>query len=474
MSLQVFYHKEKDMKKFLMGAAAVLLALGGLLTGCTNGDDDDDGTSDVGRPDIVMGLSVLLKGENLSTENAVNLSNGSSLSSTGITVTADVTKDKNVAPESKDVSSAAKFTINGVSYTWDEPLKVGTGDKKLEANRDYTVEVSYKDYADESAQFTLTLTNWSVEGADTIRLIAGTTLAADWATGIKMKNGAEDVTTSATIALYGDDTEIEVGDTITGEKFEIRVTYNNVTVTLGVEVTTSGGGEEYKNTSTEKTDENNLTYYVLETTAAESLQGKDNAIDVKKNAAATDTVYTAGSIDWENPLYGKTIEGFTLIADLYYTAGDHYDGLLYFYNPANNASDVNFIGLFEDGNIRGSSIAKAPNSHFESVGNEAVNGFVANANTWNKVAVTIASDGTITYYMNGTAGINSSGGKGEGATWDRIKAQLTEELPNIGIGVGIDWWKAGFVDAGNLLHDIRIYPTALTAEQVAAISGISN
>ena len=440
------------MKKFLMGAAAVLLALGGLLTGCTNGDDDDDGTSDVGRPDIVMGLSVLLNGENLSTENAVNLSNGSSLSSTGITVTADVTKDKNVAPESKDVSSAAKFTIDGVSYTWDEPLKVGTGNKELTANEDYTVEVSYKE---KSARFTLRLTNWSVEGVDTITLVAGDTLAADWATGIKVKNGAEDVTTSATIALYGDDTEIKVGKTITGEKFEIRVTYNGVTVTLGVKVT--GSGSTGSGSETEP-------FILTNETLSETIGEQTGAFDVHKHQSST-TWDVNAALSWDNPLYGKTgLDGVTISFMLNNKVGVSFDSVLTFFPGAGSTDGWGGVAFTENGT-----------AHAQG------HGF------WD---IYLTSDGT----GNGTNKIPA-------ATWTRVTYVITKtsvtayigsekfkEIPladvdtinylttvcdKVAVGVGFcpELWLAGFVDEGTYLADIQVYAVALTAEQVAAISG---
>ncbi len=206
--------------------------------------------------------------------------------------------------------------------------------------------------------------------------------------------------------------------------------------------------------------------YVLTTIRDETLAEKTDAIDCNKYMAAAATFNEAGTISWENPLKGKTLTGFTLSADVYMTAGAQFDGILSFFKKGNTA-DGGFLSIFENGNIRYNS-----DGFFESIGNEGAGALTVAAQTWTQVTVTVATDGTITYYKDGVA-VDTSAivgyTGGVNATWESVNTFLTEFADTIGISVGTSWWKAGFVDAGNYIANIKVYSTALTAEQVAAI-----
>ncbi len=210
--------------------------------------------------------------------------------------------------------------------------------------------------------------------------------------------------------------------------------------------------------------------YTLTSTSASTLAGKSGAIDVNANQPTSGTYNVAGSIDWANPLLGKTLTGFTLSADVYMTAGAQYDAILAFYISGNTDAG-GFLSIYENGNIRSNSSA----GWFESIGNTddtTTGALTLSATTWTKVTVTVDTDGTVTYYKDGvavdTSTITGYTGGGE-FTWDGLNTYLTETATNVGIGVGCSWWKSGYVDSGDYIANIKVYSTALTAEQVAAI-----
>ena len=209
--------------------------------------------------------------------------------------------------------------------------------------------------------------------------------------------------------------------------------------------------------------------YVLATSVAETLAKKENAIDCNKYMAQKDTANIAGAIDWENPLKGKTLTGFTLSAEVYMTEGAQYDGLLSFFKNG-RTEDGGFLTIFENGNIRYNE-----SGFFESIGNTdntASGALTVTEKTWTKVAVTIGTDGTVTYYKDGVAVDTTKidGYTGDkNVTWDAINTFLTSTCTDVGISVGTNWWKAGYVDPGDYIANIKIYSTALTAEQIAAI-----
>lgn len=243
--------------------------------------------------------------------------------------------------------------------------------------------------------------------------------------------------------------------------YTVKVTYGGVDTTFSLVI---GSPNSVSGTGTVEDP------YVLTTTLAETIQGKEGAIDCNKYQPTAGTANAAGSIDWANPLTGKTLTGFTFTADVYMTAGAHYDALLAFY-ISGNTGEGGFLSIYENGNIRSNSTA----GFFESIGNaDATTGALTiPAGTWTKVAVTVDTEGKVTYYKNGTAVDTSTitGYTGGGdVTWDGLNTYLTSSATNIGVGVGCSWWKSGYVDAGNYLANIKIYSTALTADQVAAIN----
>ena len=244
-------------------------------------------------------------------------------------------------------------------------------------------------------------------------------------------------------------------------KYTVKVTYGGVDTTFSLVI-----GSPNKVSGTGTVDDP----YVLTTTFAETIQGKEGAIDGNKYQPESGTFNVAGPIDWKNPLSGKTLTGFTLSTDVYMTAGAQYDALLAFYKSGNTDA-AGFLSIYENGNIR-CNIGK----FFESIGNTddtATGALTVSAKTWTKVTVTVDTDGKVTYYKDGiavdTSKITGYTGGGD-ITWTDLNTYLTSTATNIGIGVGCSWWKSGFVDAGNYLANIKVYSTALTAEQVAAIN----
>ncbi len=250
---------------------------------------------------------------------------------------------------------------------------------------------------------------------------------------------------------------------VTGCDLELSDKDDRAATASGSDTGSGSGGSNFEDGSVDHP-------YTLTTSYATTVSGKSGAIDCNKYQPESGTFNKAGKIDWKNPLLGKALTGFTFTADVYMTAGAHYDALLAFY-ISDNTGDGGFLSIYEDGNIRSNSTA----GFFESIGNteDATTGALTiPATTWTKVAVTVDTEGKVTYYKNGTAVDTSAitGYTGGGnVTWDGLNTYLTSSATNIGVGVGCSWWKSGYVDAGNYLANIKIYSTALTADQVAAI-----
>lgn len=249
---------------------------------------------------------------------------------------------------------------------------------------------------------------------------------------------------------------------VTGCDLELSDKDDRAATASGSDTGSGSGGSNFEDGSVDHP-------YTLTTSYATTFSGKSGAIDCNKYQPASSTYNVAGPIDWKNPLSGKTLTGFTLSADVYMTAGAQYDALFAFYKSGNTDA-AGFLSIYENGNIR-CNIGK----FFESIGNTddtTTGALTVSAKTWTKVTVTVDTDGKVTYYKDGiavdTSAITGYTGGGD-MTWSDLNAYLTSTATNVGIGVGCSWWNSGYVDAGNYLANIKVYSTALTADQVAAI-----
>ena len=482
MSLQVFYRKEKDMKKFLMGAAAVLLALGGLLTGCTNGDDDDDGTSDVGTEKIPTSISVNTSGAQ------TTFTIGTTFSAEGLVVRAHYEDDS-----SREVSlSNCTFKIGNKELTSGETKL--TADVLSTPNNDtYTITVSYKEV---EATYNITMVTEVVlvriavdaSNAMTTFTVGDTFSAEGLVVTAYYSNGTSDTVTGYTLKIGN--TALTSGATeLTEELLGTPNAGTDDTYTVTVSCERDGVTETTTYTITVRSksnsvpDENGIEYYALETTAAaeSDLSNLFKVIDC--DAAGDANVHdnynaSRAKIVWGNPLNGKTLSsGATFVFDIYSDGGLNFDAAITVCKAAANGSPTDFeaLALFEGGAVR----------YIKATGtNDVYDNFQTNVafvdvpatpitKKWTKVAIVLGTDGSVSVYRNGILSNATTIGGNTGTneyTWDVMNTFLTSSADTIGIDIGFSSWASGYlIDKTYLSEDIRVYPTALTEAQVQKV-----
>ncbi|WP_296329777.1 hypothetical protein [uncultured Treponema sp.] len=245
-------------------------------------------------------------------------------------------------------------------------------------------------------------------------------------------------------------------------KYTVKVTYGGVDTTFSLVI---GSPNKVSGTGTVEDP------YVLTTTLAETIQGKEGAIDAYKYQSQT-TQDTSATVSWKSPLYGLEAgslpNGITISADVYSANLDGvngYDALLTFFKDPTDG--WNCLSIMEGGAVH--------------INSGAIGGYFDNVSSlkkgeWVKVSLVFGTDGTLKYYQNGTA-IEGAIAPLEGSivSYDTIVNYFTTTAQNIAVGVGFasggnGLWKAGFVDNGSAIANIKVYSTALTADQVAAIN----
>lgn len=243
--------------------------------------------------------------------------------------------------------------------------------------------------------------------------------------------------------------------------YTVKVTYGGVDTTFSLVI-----GSPNKVSGTGTVDDP----YVLTTTFAETIQGKEGAIDCNKYQSTT-THDTAATVSWKNPLYGldasTLTSGITISMDVYSAnveGVNGYDALLTFFK----ANDPwNCLSVMEGGTVY--------------INSGAIGGYFDNIESikkgeWVKVSLVFGTDGTITYYQGATAIATAVGNLTEWGAgtqgYSKVLSYFTETADNIAVGVGFstEFLLAGYVDAGSALANIKIYSSALTADQVAAIN----
>ena len=233
-----------------------------------------------------------------------------------------------------------------------------------------------------------------------------------------------------------------------------------------------------------KKDENDISYYALETNAAKQSDLSDKFKVIDCDAAGDADVHdnynaSRAKIVWENPLNGKTLSsGATFVFDIYSDAGANFDAVITVCKAAANGSPEAFeaLALFEGAGVRyikadgtdGVYDNFQTNVAFVDVPDPAI------TKTWTKVAVVLGTNGSVSVYRNGVLSTNTTIGGNTGTneyTWAVMNTFLTSSADSIGIDLGFSGWASGYLaDRTYLSEDIRVYPTALTAEQVARIS----
>ena len=199
--------------------------------------------------------------------------------------------------------------------------------------------------------------------------------------------------------------------------------------------------------------------YVLKTTVVETYNGVEsiNAFSVQ----STKGFDASAKIIWDNPLKNSTANAVTVSAKIYCPSVDGvngFDSLIAFFKSANasnnNIAQNSCLGIYEGGAIHGNDWA----------GNYFDDKSILVKGEWVRVTIVISSEG-VTYY-HGNTSIASPAVTGNASAF--ITSVL--EMDKVAVGVG-GIWAAGYVDNGSYIsNDIKIYSTALTAEQVAAIN----
>jgi hypothetical protein len=193
-------------------------------------------------------------------------------------------------------------------------------------------------------------------------------------------------------------------------------------------------------------------YYNFDIPSAKSaiIDGKAG-LDVYDVQSAT-TQDTEPTISWKNPLYGKTLSaGATIICDFYNTSGTGAGALWTFHN----GGEWSMMGLLDDGEMH------------SNYGGNWVDWSASGASTgsWHRAVYVVGSDGSASYYVDGTAVTVTYDSHGSGT----INAFTGTQYVGVGVGLTATWCAAGSVSSGSYIKNFKVAPTALSAAQVSAL-----
>ena len=161
---------------------------------------------------------------------------------------------------------------------------------------------------------------------------------------------------------------------------------------------------------------------------------------------------TNASVIWENPIASTDVSstGWTVQMDLYNksaTTVNGFDALLTFFGTGDEKG-----GIYEGGGIHWNDWA----------GNWTDDVTSLTTDSWITVTFVFGADGTLTRYIGTTAYTETATGTATTLATNMAKAKY------VAVGVG-GIWDAGYVDEGAAVANIKIYKTALTAEQISTL-----
>ena len=248
---------------------------------------------------------------------------------------------------------------------------------------------------------------------------------------------------NVTLSYKSGETSVEESAIAVGS-YTVTVSCGDASTTVALTVTSN-----YENTVTGSGTVENP--YVLGSTLAETLQGKEGALDAHKYQSYT-TLDTSAKLMWNNPIASTDISstGWTVSVDFYNADADTvngFDALLTFYGKGDEKG-----GIYEGGATHWNDWA----------GNYTDDTSNLSKGSWTKVTVVFGADGSVTRYMGTTAYTETVTGTGSALAANMAASKY------VAVGVG-GIWDAGYVDANAAVANIKIYSTALSAEQVAAI-----
>ncbi len=180
------------------------------------------------------------------------------------------------------------------------------------------------------------------------------------------------------------------------------------------------------------------------------------------NAAQSTTTWdSSAKVSWTNPLFGKNATAATISFLVNNATGVSFDSILTFF--PNGGSGWGGVAFAENGTAHAQGHGWW-DIYLTSDGTGDGTNSIA-ASTWTRITYVI-DGGSITAYVDGTqvatATCSDSGNTASylNATCDKVA---------VGVGFNDQLWLAGYVDVKTYLANIKVYSTALTAAQVAAI-----
>ena len=178
-------------------------------------------------------------------------------------------------------------------------------------------------------------------------------------------------------------------------------------------------------------------------------------------AQSTTTWDSSAKVSWTNPLFNKKATAATISFLVNNATGASFDSILTFF--PNGGSGWGGVAFAENGTAHAQGHGYW-DIYLTSDGTGDGTNSIA-ASTWTRITYVI-DGGSITAYVDGTQ-IATATCSNSGDTASYLNA--TCDKVAVGVGFNSELWMAGYVDEKTYLANIKVYSTALTAEQVAAL-----
>lgn len=180
------------------------------------------------------------------------------------------------------------------------------------------------------------------------------------------------------------------------------------------------------------------------------------------NAVQSTTTWdSSAKVSWTNPLFGKNATAATISFLVNNATGASFDSILTFF--PNGGSGWGGVAFAENGTAHAQGHGWWDIYLTSDGTGDGTNSIVAS--TWTRITYVI-DGGSITAYVDGTQ-VATATCADSGDTASYLNA--TCDKVAVGVGFNDQLWLAGYVDEKTYLANIKVYSTALTAAQVAAI-----
>ena len=228
-----------------------------------------------------------------------------------------------------------------------------------------------------------------------------------------------------------------------------------------------GNNDDRQETNQETEDGSGITlpeaFTLTNSELSGTFAGLQGAFDCFANQSSV-TWDTNAKLSWANPLSGKTnLEGVTISFMLNNKIGASFDSILTFF-PSTGFDSTTWGGVAftENGTAHAQGHGYWDIYLTSDKTSDGLN--TIPAETWTRVTYVI-TEANVTAYIG-----NEEFSKITLTDVDTV-TYLTSTCDKVAVGVGFcpALWAAGYVDESTYLADIKIWPSALTAAQVAAI-----